>query len=425
MIEPITSLAFSIQSSKGVYTLLLGSGVSAASVPSVWNIEIDLTRKFAVANGVDLKDQTDEEVRNWLIEKHHTEPNYSFLLKELAPSPADRQALLKRYFEPVADEESIQFSKEPTKAHRAIAKLMKSGHIKIVITTNFDRLLENALQDENITPVVLCTEALFQGQGVLPITHPETCTIVKIHGDYKDPLIKNTEEELSSYSENLNRLLDRIFDEYGLVICGWSGTWDPALRMAIERCPSHRFSTFWTKRLADTFSDKAQALVTCRKAQIITIKNADDFFVGLQEQVQAIETFDRTHPLSRMAAVATVKRYLEENRENIRLHDLINQEAQNVFEKTRDLNEFPLMYPTNDRNAFISYTKHRIMRYETVCEKLIAMSAPVAYWGKNIEQYRVLLNVADRLANRNSTITQSPDGVISILEELRYYTHER
>ena len=40
-------------------------------------------------------------------------------------------------------------------------------------------------------------------------------------------------------------LLDRVFDEFGLVVCGWSGDWDIALRRAMERCASRRFSTYW------------------------------------------------------------------------------------------------------------------------------------------------------------------------------------
>jgi hypothetical protein len=31
---------------------------------------------------------------------------------------------------------------------------------------------------------------------------------------------------LAEYDENLNQILDRIFDEYGLIICGWSADYD-------------------------------------------------------------------------------------------------------------------------------------------------------------------------------------------------------
>jgi hypothetical protein len=57
------------------------------------------------------------------------------------------------------------------------------------------------------------------------LTHSH-CYVLKLHGDYKDARILNTDQELSAYPDGYNRLLDRIFDEHGLIICGWSGEWD-------------------------------------------------------------------------------------------------------------------------------------------------------------------------------------------------------
>ena len=47
MIDPIHSLAFSIQANRGVYAVLVGSGVSrAANIPTGWEITLDLIRKL-------------------------------------------------------------------------------------------------------------------------------------------------------------------------------------------------------------------------------------------------------------------------------------------------------------------------------------------------------------------------------------------
>ena len=70
--------------------------------------------------------------------------------------------------------------------------------------------------------------------GAEPLTHSR-CYVLKLHGDYKDARILNTDQELSAYPESYNGLLDRIFDEHGLIICGWSGEWDHALRAAFLR----------------------------------------------------------------------------------------------------------------------------------------------------------------------------------------------
>ena len=52
MIGPIISLVFSMHSSKGVYALLLGSGISrSAEIPTGWEVTLNLIRKFANLSG--------------------------------------------------------------------------------------------------------------------------------------------------------------------------------------------------------------------------------------------------------------------------------------------------------------------------------------------------------------------------------------
>lgn len=48
--------------------------------------------------------------------------------------------------------------------------------------------------------------------------------------------IRNTPEEFETYPEEIDRLLDRVFDELGMVVSGWSADWDIGLRTAIEQC---------------------------------------------------------------------------------------------------------------------------------------------------------------------------------------------
>ena len=68
--------------------------------------------------------------------------------------------------------------------------------------------------------------------------------MLKLHGDYLNTRIRNTPQELEKYPEEYNRLLDRIFDEFGLIVCGWSAEWDAALRDAIYRAVSRRYTTY-------------------------------------------------------------------------------------------------------------------------------------------------------------------------------------
>lgn len=317
MIDPLVSLAFSVYSGKGTYALLLGSGISRPSgIPTGWEVVLDLIGKVAKVEG---EDGGPDPVA-WFKQKHSASPDYSKLLDAIAKTPAERQQLLRGYFEPNEDERA-QGLKSPTAAHKAIAQLVLAGYVRVIITTNFDRLMEKALEESGIAPAVISTPD--QVAGALPLAHAAV-TLIKLHGDYLDTRIKNTEPELAAYEPALSALLDRVIDEYGLIVCGWSAEWDIALRAAIERCPSRRFTTYWTT-LAPV-AGQAKRLVDHRRAEVIQIRDANQFFEGLWEKVRALADLASPHPLSAKIAVATVKRYLVDPSAKIRLRDLVVEE---------------------------------------------------------------------------------------------------
>jgi hypothetical protein len=68
--------------------------------------------------------------------------------------------------------------------------------------------------------------------------------VIKLHGDYADLEMRNTIDELSTYPPELDTLLDRVLDEYGLIISGWSADWDKALVAAMERLKSRRYPLY-------------------------------------------------------------------------------------------------------------------------------------------------------------------------------------
>jgi len=367
MIDPLHSLAFSIQANPGVYAVLVGSGVSrSAQIPTGWEITLDFVRKLAEVAGENCG--TDPAL--WYRERYGKEPDYSDLLDALAKTPAERQQLLRAYLEP-SEAERADGLKAPTAAHRAIASLAAKGYIRIIITTNFDRLMETALADVGVVPTVLSSPD--QVHGAMPLIHTRCC-VFKVHGDYLDTRIRNTPAELENYPKEFDDLLDRILDEFGLIVCGWSAEWDTALRAAIERAVSRRFSHFWAVR--GELGNAAKRLIEHRQGQKIPIADADSFFSELGRLVEALEQFSRPHPLSTNAAVAILKGYLAEPKHRIRLADLVGGEVDRVLDAT-DTPTFALQggLPP-DTNTFTA----RVRAYEAACETLVAMAAVGGYW---------------------------------------------
>ncbi len=386
MIDPIHSLAFSLQANPGVYAVLLGSGVSrSAKIPTGWEITLDLVRKLSSVLG----EGCEPDPAGWYRNKYGREPDYSDLLDSLAKTPAERQQLLRGYLE-ATEAERADGLKAPSAAHRAIADLAAKGYVRVIITTNFDRLMETALVDAGVIPTVLSSPD--QVQGALPLIHTRCC-VFKVHGDYLDTRIRNTSDELEVYPSEFNSLLDRIFDEFGLIVCGWSAEWDSALRDAITRSVSRRFSHFWAVR--GELGNSAKRLIEHRQAQMMPIADADTFFSELARLVEALEQFSRPHPLSTEAAVASLKTYLAEPKYRIRLADLISGETARVLETTAG-SAFALQsVPAPDTTTITA----RVRAYEASCETLIAMAGEGGYWAEDWH-FTEWQNALTRLATR-------------------------
>lgn len=406
MWNPQATLAINIQANLGVYALLLGSGISrAAGIPTGWDIVLDLIRRVAKAEKEDATDNPE----HWYIQRFNESPDYSKLLLRLGTSPSERQSILRQYFEPT-EEEREAGKKLPTAAHGAISELVANGSIRVILTTNFDRLLEMALEARGIAPTVISTVDAID--GARPLTH-NRCTIIKVHGDYLDTRIRNTPAELETYDPRLSTLLDRILDEYGLVICGWSGDWDAALRSAIQRCPNHRFSTYWASISA--LGERALPLANQRRANLISIRNADEFFTTLADQVQALSEISAPNQVSTAIGTSLVRRYVVDDTARIKLHDLITRETERnyaVFEAGKN-GRFDVA-PNVSRS--FSSVMGRVKVYIAEIETLRAMITEGAAWGRP-HQVALWVEPIRRLARQAS----QPLGGSTFYINLRRY----
>jgi hypothetical protein len=371
LIAPLLSLAFTVEANPGVYALLLGSGISrAAAIPTGWEITLDLVRKLAAAAG----EPCNPNEAGWFRSKFGAEPDYSVLLRELAKTPAERKQLLQSYFQP-NDDDRTNGRKIPTAAHHAIAELVRDGFVRIILTTNFDTLIEDALRSTGLAPYVVRSPSDIAGMP--PLSHSRA-SVVKLHGDYLDTRIRNTPAELEAYPSTQNRLLGRILDEFGLIVCGWSTECDTALRDAIAKSRSRRYSCYWAA-YGEPKAD-AQHLIELRGAHVITIAGANEFFRDLADKVQAIRAIGEPHPISAAVAAEQMRRFLEEPVNRIRLSDLMLRETERAFaalspDRFPPLN-VPLTQPDVQR-VLHDYAN----KYRAAVDVLLSVMAVGAYWG--------------------------------------------
>ncbi|KAB7707553.1 hypothetical protein F9802_07345 [Bacillus aerolatus] len=380
MDEKLLSLAFSVEANKGVYALLLGSGISySAGIPTGRGILRELCRRIMHVNGADESDPVD-----WYEKNYGKAPLYNEVIELLAKTSSERNGLLKEFFEPTL-EEVEEKQKIPTDAHHAIAKLVQRGYIKVIVTTNFDRLLEHSLDEHNVQYQTLYHES--DMEGMKPLAHAD-CTVLKVNGDYRDTRFKNVTDELDNYTLPLAQLLRRVFDEYGMIVSGWSAEWDTALRELIKSVKGRRYSWYW-HAFSEKLTTHADELISYRDAcKIVNPKGADHFFTELYENVTNIAKVKKVSPENIQVKMKRLKRYIQDERD-IELREMLT-------EQTKEVVSFLFEQPYAKEATVDSVS----VRIQTVAEKsrmLAMLVAVLAYYMKTPEQAQLLIQTTERL----------------------------
>jgi hypothetical protein len=268
-LDPIVSLVVAIAEEPGSYAFLLGSGVSRdAGVPTgaevFWLAVSELHR--LETGSAEAPEQ--HELEGWLEETGRTDLGYSDVLELIAPDPPTRRAYLAKHFEDA----------ESGPAHQRLAELAESGYIRVFITTNFDRLLEQALAARGVTPIVVTSAAELASA---PRREHAACYIVKPHGDYLQETIRNTRGELAELGTELTSELREIVDRYGLVVLGYGGA-DEAIS-AIIRNRTARYGLYWIARGEP--GTRAKALIQATGGRLIKRETAAEFLADLQRRL--------------------------------------------------------------------------------------------------------------------------------------------
>ena len=354
-----------LHSQPNSYCLLLGSGAAKESgMPTGWDVINLLIEELIFMEHV----ETDEPV-TWFEQRYHMDASYDGILKQLGPTASARQQLLKKYFENSPPDSAQDQPEENLETYRNIAKLVKSQYLKVILTTNFDHSLEKVLREEGVEPVVISTESDIV--SINPV-HTHQCLIVHVNGDYLYPeSMRNTRDELSNYSDNMDALLEEILRNYGLIIIGWSADWDIALSQKVSLNRSSKYyRTYWND-ISD-LQREAKRISTNMSAGVI-VTPASNFVSELTSNVLGLQDLTRKHPLTVPLVISKTKRAFASSQRPIIIHD----EMRRSFEVLRSCKAMnPDSYQVSEEDF-----KHRKSQLWADMEIPTAYVISAAYWG--------------------------------------------
>lgn len=162
----------------------------------------------------DLKERNQEEYTRWKNALNITEDNkYSFYSKYYEKRFRRQSADGYNYLEKLMEHA------KPSPGYVMLSYILTQTNNNVVITTNFDHLIEDAVNYYSQTiPLVIGHETLAH-YVTRQINRP---TIVKIHRDLLfSP--ENTEEEVETLNDSWKKALDLIFMQYNPIFIGYAG----------------------------------------------------------------------------------------------------------------------------------------------------------------------------------------------------------
>ncbi len=202
---------------------------------------------------------------------------YGAVMEELFINPDARQNEI----------ENLCDGKFPGFGYAVLASLvaMEDGHFNVVLTTNFDDLMADALYLFSQTrPLVIHHESL--ASYIRPTrTRP---LIVKLHGDNRlSP--QNTAEETQTLKDNIENKVRSVLHDRGLIFMGYGGN-DVGVKKMLEAVPREGFplGVFWVSGTEP--EGIIRPWLESRKATWIERSDFDEMMLLMRN------TFDLPHP---------------------------------------------------------------------------------------------------------------------------------
>ena len=214
---------------------------------------------------------------------------YAALFEAVYPAESDRRAFL----------DAKLAGAKPSYGHMALATLMRGRQTRLVWTTNFDTLVDDACAKVFDTTSALTTVDLDRPElGEQAVSGERWPVEIKLHGDFRSRRLKNTDDELRHQDTKLRRILVDSCQRHGLVVIGYSGRDDSimdALEEAVEQPRAFPSGLFWLHRgesapLPRVVRLLSRAVEAEVEASLVSVDNFDEILRDLVRLIDGLET---------------------------------------------------------------------------------------------------------------------------------------
>ena len=220
-------LVESLKIRKGKYILFLGAGASLS------------------CGGKTTREIVEDVVEKYELDTDNPWNSFCDFLRKSGEK--ERFSILSKYFEDM----------KASLSHEILVKLIEERYFRLILTTNFDFMLEKALKgtklDLNKDYFVCVVGAEKEDILIRKLEDESMIRIVKLHGDYKTRILPFTEEETFRFEKNFEECLKRLTKE-GIIFIGYSG-----MDRDVLNCLSNTGESVWWVNPRKVTANKAMA----------------------------------------------------------------------------------------------------------------------------------------------------------------------
>jgi tetratricopeptide (TPR) repeat protein len=173
--------------------------------------------------------------------------------------------------------------REPSYGYSVLAWVLAQTPHKVVVTTNFDNLVADAISIHSSTfPRIVGHESL-AGFVQAALRRP---LVAKIHGDLGFAP-RNTPEEIAELSDQWKTALKRVFERFTPIVIGYGGN-DGSLMGTLEGLsPGVPESIYWCQRDESPVSPRVMKLLEQKKGDLVIIPGFDELMLKIQDHMRS------------------------------------------------------------------------------------------------------------------------------------------
>ncbi len=275
------------------FAWFIGAGASAtAGLPTATDVLWDLKRRHYCRE--ENQDYSRQDVQNPAIAskiqsfmesrgfpKQWDADEYSIYFEKIFGDNKERQ---RSYIGGILSEKKVRLSV----GCRVLAALMHSGNTEVVITTNFDSVVEKAMAEISGTSL---SAYHLEGTGSAKsaFNNRDFPFYCKLHGDFRFDSIKNLPRDLAAQNSDLSDCLINAGNQYGFIVAGYSGRDESVVKLferTLEFNNPFPGGLFWTGLKGSKPSPSVSKLIEKAKAknisaEFVEIETYDTFLLRI------------------------------------------------------------------------------------------------------------------------------------------------